>query len=75
MRFRTRYNASRNPSEFIIHNGEHKLFVRFVNSGNIYKSKQLYLQMVKNKLDEVLDAEEYSLENDFDEAFKRIFPQ
>ncbi len=71
----TRYNASRNPSEFIIHNGEHKLFVRFVNSGNIYKSKQLYLQTVKNKLDEVLDVEEYSLESDFEEAFKRIFPQ
>ena len=71
----TRYNASRNPSEFIIHNGKNKLFGRFVNSGNIYKSKQIYLQSVKDIRDEIVEMENVSAEEEFKDALNRIFPK
>ena len=43
-----RYNGSRTPFEFFIHNGKEKLTLRFNKRSNIYKSTSLEVLSIKN---------------------------
>ncbi len=68
-----RYNASRAPYEFFIHNGDSKLTARFMNQKNIYKSKVLQIISKKNDKDEGVPFQVDHLEKEFGEAFEHLF--
>jgi len=69
-----RYNASRTPYEFSIHNGKYKMIARFSNERDIFNSKELkILSLVSDKDEEI----EYSIEDiqvEFKDALYRLFP-
>ena len=68
-----RYNASRAPYEFFIHNGKSKITARFMNQKNIYKSNVLQIISKKNEEDEDLPFEVDYLAQEFGEAFEYLF--
>lgn len=69
----TRYNASRNPYEFFIHNGTHKLIARFNNEKEIFKSKELYLLWTKDLADETVPHSHTGVKDHFGEALDFLF--
>jgi hypothetical protein len=70
-----RFNASRSPSEFCIHNGREKLIAEFTNDRNIFNSKSLRIISKKNAFDEMVAADIYAIQDDYDSAFKKVFLQ
>ncbi len=68
-----RYNASRAPYEFFIHNGESKITARFMNQKNIYKSNVLQILSKKNGQDKDIPFEVAHLEQEFGDAFEHLF--
>lgn len=69
----TRYNASRTPNEFFIHNGRHKLVLQFVNEREIFKCKQLRILALKDLEDESVPMQAQEVEKNFKDAFESLF--
>ena len=74
----SRYNASRTPCEFCIHDGKHKLIVRFANHRNIFRSKFLQIQSLRTNRDRVFGECKKDLDgwirHEFGMALERLFP-
>jgi glucan phosphoethanolaminetransferase (alkaline phosphatase superfamily) len=68
-----RFNASRTPYEYCIHNGTDKLIAEFSNQRNIYNSRSLRILSTKNCRDENLSKELSVVHEEFDPALERIF--
>lgn len=66
-----RYNASRTPSEFFIHNGKCKLHVQFKEPRNIFKSKELRLLSFERSQNGL--SETSSIEEEFGHALHLLF--
>lgn len=72
-----RYNASRTPYEFCIHNGQVKFIAQFDNRKNIYQTTQLKIKSLKNKEDQCIyecksNIQKY-IKQEFGPAINRIF--
>ncbi len=71
-----RYNMSRAPFEFFLHNGKNKALFRFKNQKSIFTSKQLEILKVTDFHDELLfqpheDVEKFVID-EFGEAIHKI---
>lgn len=69
-----RYNASRAPQEFFIHNGKHKIMARFVNGRDIFKSPGVQVLSKKDLEDKNVSFELEEVEQEFACALKYLFP-
>ncbi len=73
-----RYNASRTPCEFCIHNGKHKLITRFANHRDIFRSKFLQILSLRTCQDQVFEECKKDLDGwirtEFGKALQRLFP-
>lgn len=70
-----RYNMSRSPYEFFLHNGQEKVIFRFKNRKNIFRSRILEILKIKNLKEENVhqdNVENYVLE-EFGEAIQKVF--
>ncbi len=70
----SRFNASRTPHEYCIHNGKEKMIAEFSDEGNIFNSRFLKVLSTKNFNDENLEKGIDSIYEEFSEALDRIFP-
>ena len=70
-----RFNASRSPYEFCIHNGTCKLLAEFTDERDIFHAKGLRILSTKNCLDENINKELSSVHEVFGQALDRIFPK
>ncbi len=68
-----RFNASRSPCEFGIHNGKQKVIATFSDERNIFNAKGLRIISLKNDRDENLPHDLNSLKEHFGEALDQIF--
>lgn len=68
-----RYNASRNPYEFFIHNGKYKMTARFSDEHEIFKSKELKILSLNNDKDEKIDYSSKVIQEQFHDAFHMLF--
>lgn len=72
-----RYNASRTPYEFFIHNGKMKMIARFSNKKDIFSSKEVDILMVKDRKDRNLkypgEKQKEWLMHQFGPGLSRIF--
>jgi glucan phosphoethanolaminetransferase (alkaline phosphatase superfamily) len=68
-----RFNGSRTPYEYCIHNGQEKLIAAFSNASDIFNSHYLKILSTKNVQDENLIAEFDAIQQNFGPAFERIF--
>lgn len=68
-----RFNGGRNPSEFFIHNGFHKLLLRFEEQKEIFKSSSLYILSVKDLYDETISYDPTLVQEEFGGALLRLF--
>jgi glucan phosphoethanolaminetransferase (alkaline phosphatase superfamily) len=68
-----RYNASRAPFEFFIHNGKDKLVARFSNQRDIFKSRALQILGKRNDQDEPQSYDISLLEAEFGTAINALF--
>jgi hypothetical protein len=73
-----RYNASRTPCEFCLHNGRHKLIARFTNHRNIFRSRFVNILSLRTLRDQVFDECKKDLDGwirkEFGSAMERLFP-
>jgi len=74
----SRYNASRTPCEFCIHDGEHKLIASFSNHQDIFRSKFLHILSLRTCNDRVFgecknDLDDF-IRQEFGSALERLFP-
>jgi hypothetical protein len=73
-----RYNASRTPCEFCIHNGKHKLISRFADHCDIFRSKFLEILSLRTHHDQVIEECKEDLDGwirqEFGKAIERLFP-
>ena len=69
----TRFNASRSPCEFCIHNGERKITLTFSDERDIFKAKGVRILSTKNLRDEILPHDLISLKEQFNGAFDQLF--
>jgi len=67
-----RFNASRAPYEFFIHNGEHKMMARFNDERDIFNSKALQIISAKNLHEENIAYDLTSLKEHFGEAIDHL---
>ncbi len=67
-----RFNASRSPCEFCIHNGIYKLTASFSDERNIFNSRGLRILSMKNLKDDS-SVHYHKLKEQFGEALDRIF--
>ncbi len=68
-----RFNASRTPYEYCIHNGTEKLVAEFSNEMDIFSAMELKILSTKNCHDQNLKKEITSIHEDFGPAIERIF--
>jgi len=68
-----RYNASRTPYEYCIHNGTEKIIAEFSDGSNIFNSRSLKILAKKNNRDENLIKDPDAIQAEFGPAFDRIF--
>lgn len=68
-----RFNASRSPTEFCIHNGTCKMIAQFTDERDIFNSKGLRILSTKNCQDENIQKEISAVHDEFDSALNRIF--
>ena len=68
-----RYNASRSPVEFFIHNGINKLLARFDNEKAIFQSQNLHILSTTDAHDDALNLSMESIKAQFEPALHRIF--
>lgn len=71
----TRYNASRAPYEFLIHNGHQQLIARFDNPRQIFKSRNLHLVSLRDRFDRLIEINSAEVDHEFKAAFKTLFPE
>jgi hypothetical protein len=69
-----RFNASRTPYEYCIHNGADKLIAEFSDEKNIFSARELKILSVKNSRDETLSKELSTVHEEFRTALEHIFP-
>lgn len=69
-----RFNASRTPYEYCIHNGIEKLTAEFSNDSNVFNSRGLKILSTKNCKEENTCKELSSIHEDFGAALERVFP-
>lgn len=73
----SRFNASRSPFEFYIHNGKHKLIARFPDRHDIFQSETLQIRSLRKADDTFLiDAPEQIdswIEGEFGPALDHLF--
>lgn len=70
-----RFNASRTPYEYCIHNGTDKLIAEFSNDRDIFNSRNLRILSTKNCRDENLVKDISAIHEEFGPAIERIFYQ
>jgi len=75
--FTARYNASRHPYEFFLHNGKRKVTARFTNRNDIFSSKQIQIVSIRDYPDLPI-SEPYMerrsvIDQQFGSALQRIF--
>ena len=70
-----RFNASRNPHEYCIHNGENKLIAGFSDERNIFQSRGLQIHSIKNERDENIERGLDAIYEEFGPALDRLFPE
>ncbi len=68
-----RFNASRSPCEFCIHNGKEKLTATFSDERKIFNAKGIRILSTKNIHDEVVPHDVNSLKEQFGGALEHIF--
>jgi len=68
-----RYNASRTPYEFFIHNGKYKMVARFNNKRDIFKSKKLDILSIQTKSDALVPYDSVFFDGQFKNVFNRFF--
>ena len=68
-----RYNASQPPSEYLVHNGDKKLLIRFNNSQNLFDSTSFKIVQLKSREDETVAFTLAEVHREFDDAFKKLF--
>lgn len=69
----TRYNASRTPFEFLIHNGKQELTLRFKNPRDILKSKALEMISCRTAFGKPLELKLEQIKTEFEEPIKTLF--
>ncbi len=69
----SRFNASRAPYEFSIHNGKEKLIARFSNPWDIFNSKKLKILSIKNNHEEHIHPDSNAVQTIFGEAIDHLF--
>jgi hypothetical protein len=69
-----KYNGSRAPYEFAIHNGKTKLVARFNNQKNIFSANSLEILGSKGRKNEMLEFDEELINHEFATAFDYLFP-
>jgi membrane-anchored protein YejM (alkaline phosphatase superfamily) len=67
-----RYNGSKKPTEFFIHNGKNKITLRF-NEKDIFHSSQLSILSVKDLYDKNIPHDKSTIRGEFGGAFNRLF--
>lgn len=68
-----RYNASRTPYEFFIHNGRFKILTRFSNERRIFDSKELKILSISNDKDERIEYSSEIIKEQFHDAIHHLF--
>lgn len=68
-----RFNASRSPSEFCIHNGSDKLIAEFSEDQDIFNSKGLRILSKKNLADETVANDLHTIQEEYGAALHRLF--
>lgn len=68
-----RYNASRSPCEFCIHNGSEKVIAAFSNPGDVHQAKALKVLCTKDLSDRMTFRDDDYLSEKFGPALERIF--
>jgi len=68
-----RFNASRTPYEYCIHNGREKLMLEFSNVRDIFSARTLKILSMKNCRDENLVQDLSAIHAAFDPALEQIF--
>ncbi len=69
----TRYNASRAPYEFLIHNGKKQLIARFKDRSNILNSRALEVVACRDENDQPLDLKLEHIQSEFQEPLEVLF--
>jgi len=69
----TRYNASRAPSEFYIHNGQAKLHLKFVQESQIFKCRSLEIIGMENTKGELIPSDHQQIQEQFGDALDHLF--
>lgn len=72
-----RFNASRSPYEFCLHNGKHKIIAQFLDRKKIFESTALQILSLRTYKDERLTDDKQIfdswIDQEFGPAFKRLF--
>ncbi|HEY2809994.1 MAG TPA: sulfatase-like hydrolase/transferase [Rhabdochlamydiaceae bacterium] len=68
-----RFNGTRSPCEFSLHNGRQKLTASFSDERNIFNAKGLRIISTKNRNGEVIPHNINSIKEQFGEAIDHIF--
>ncbi len=68
-----RFNASRSPCEFCIHNGKNKLIATFSDERDIFNSKGLRIVSTKNMQDEIIPHDIHFIKEQFSDALDHLF--
>jgi membrane-anchored protein YejM (alkaline phosphatase superfamily) len=68
-----RFNASRNPCEFSIHNGKQKLTATFSDERDIFNAKGLRIISLKNDRNEIISHDLHSIKEHFGDALDQMF--
>lgn len=67
-----RFNASRSPFEFSIHNGQEKMIARFDNEQEIFNARKLKILAIKNRNEENLECTSEAMQHLFREAVDHL---
>ena len=68
-----RYNASRSPYEFFIHDGSCKFIGQFANKKEIFNSEAIHILSIQNLADEHLPYSVETVQTTFGPALERLF--
>jgi hypothetical protein len=69
----TRYNGNKTPFEFLIHNGEQEVTLRFANPNNVFKSNALEILSYKNISGTPLQLNAEQIQATFEEPLTTLF--
>jgi len=75
----TRFNGGKTPYEFCFHNGKNKLIAQFQHKNQVFSSETLKIRSLwnckKKDICECKETMESWVEEEFQEAFDRMFPR